>query len=430
MEKDLLKNYVEAVLKFQQEKQNTRWSLAELENISNNLGLSQEDLTQIEEYFKASLDRGTGFLYYNNLEKAIPELEMAVTLKPLHAEALFATAQAYAKRWQKNHAKKDLDNALQYAERVLQSDARHQNAIKLISEITKKNQKRNQKIKTFLVIVSVVGFAIVISVFLWWFFKENTEEKQEKQQKNIVEKKDIYIYDNQGEIPLELIISPAKEKIIDVEVYNSFWRKNNETKDYYAKFIIKSKTLELQSFEAKLQLFDENNQKIKEEEWNLENQFRYEIRPNDEFPLEKTIKNIPENIKNATLIITKIKSNKPEKYENSKEISLEWENQNLKTRHLKIKERHQLIEIDADGFYHSLQFEIDNQMKKNINYLKLKIVWFNIDEQPIFETEIEPILSEQPPQKNGAIRTIEKKFWVAHKRNEYEKYKIIVIEIR
>ncbi len=429
MENDLLKNYVEAVLKFQQEKQNSRWSLAELDNLSNSLGLSQEDLAQIEEHFRGSLDRGNGFLYYNHLEKAIPELEMAVTLKPLHAEALYATAQAYAKKWQKTHAKKDLKSALDYAERTLQSDPRHQGSIKLISDITKKSQRRTHQFKTFLVILSVVIFGTLISILLWWFLSDTNAIKQEKERK-IIEQRNIHIHENQGEVPLKLIISPAKEKIIDVEIYNSFWRKNKDTKDYYGKFIIKSKALELQSFEAKLQLFDENNEKIAEEEWNFEHNFIYEIRPNDEFPLEKTIKNIHQNIKEARLLITKIKSNQPEKYENSKNIEVEWEDKKNKNPRIKIKERHQLIEPEADGFYHSLQLEIDNQSRKNINYLRLKIVWYDEAEQPIFESELEPILAEQPPLKNGGIRTIEKKFWITHKRNEYDTYKILIVEIK
>lgn len=429
MQEDLLKNYVEAVLKFQQEKQNTRWTLAELESFSKNLGLTEEDLTQIEEHFKACLDRGNGFLYYQHLEKAIPELEMAVTLKPLHAEALYATAQAYTKQWQKKRLKKDFEKALEYAERTLQSDPRHQGAIKLISDTTKNNQKRNNRNKTFLWIVSVIIVGISISLFLnfWLNTNENTNNNNNN---TIIEQKNIYINENQGEIPLKLIIAPTKEKIIDVDIHSSFWRKNNEKKDYYAKLIIKSNTLEIQSFEAKLQLFDEENQKIIEEEWNLENDFKYEIRPEDEFPLNKIIQNIPNNIKEAKLLITNIKYNQPEKYESSKIIDIEYENLNKNEYQLKIKERHQLIETEADGFYHTLQFEIENKTKKTLNYLKLKVIWYDDAKQPIYENEIITLQTQQAPQKRGSLRTFQQKFWIPHKRNEYEQYKIFVTEIK
>jgi tetratricopeptide (TPR) repeat protein len=432
----IIENYINAILRFQQEKQINVWNLQELENLSKQLGLNEQDLLQIDEYFKACLDRGQGFLYYNNFEKALPEFETASTLKPLHAEALLGTAECYQKRWEKKADKKDLQKAFHFAERCLQSEPRNQKAIKLISELQQKSDKKSKKKNIFWASVILCVGIITIGLFLWWFLNENKEITTENTPQ--IEKNKIIIQNNENEIPLKLIISHHKKEIENSQnpflltTKKVFWKKNENKIDCYVKIILETNHLEIKDLEARIQFFDENNHQIIEEEWNLEPQLIYELRPKDELVLYKTIQNLDENIKikEAVLMIENIKTSKPEKYDDLKNINFQYETPVNSGYNPKISERQQLIEIEADGFFHTLQLQVENKGNKELNVLWAKIIWYDTDKKPIAENSIELITTEQPAQKPNTIRTFQKRFWIPHKRNEYQNYKIFITNIR
>ena len=99
---NILRKYIESILKLQEENKNSPLSLDELNQLHQELGLSREDLNFIDKKFQDSFQRGLGFIRYQDWNRAIEELEQAIVLKPLHIEVLYRLAEAYHGRSIKN----------------------------------------------------------------------------------------------------------------------------------------------------------------------------------------------------------------------------------------------------------------------------------------------------------------------------------------
>jgi len=142
-EENVIKAYVKQILKIQQ--QNRPPSNEDLEQIANDLGLTDNDVAMIRNRFKDYLTRGQGYSRYEDWESAIEELEQAVMLNPAHVEALYSLANAHKHRYLLSRNKNDLQKAKTYAKRVLELNPAHDPSLRLISQINKGNPIYAQK---------------------------------------------------------------------------------------------------------------------------------------------------------------------------------------------------------------------------------------------------------------------------------------------
>ena len=79
-----------------------------------------EAIEQMRQHLDDSINRGQGFLRYQNWDDAVGELERARALSPNSTDVLLPLAAAYAGRWHATGSKEDRALALQRAERALQ----------------------------------------------------------------------------------------------------------------------------------------------------------------------------------------------------------------------------------------------------------------------------------------------------------------------
>lgn len=134
-EDDLIKAYVEQVIKIQQESGTP--SQEELDKVAADLGMTDVDVEKLRKRFKDYLTRGQGYSRYEDWESAIEELEQAVVLNPASIDALYGLASAYKQRYLIKKSKSDLQKAKTMAKRSLELNPSHDPSLKLISQINK-----------------------------------------------------------------------------------------------------------------------------------------------------------------------------------------------------------------------------------------------------------------------------------------------------
>jgi streptogramin lyase len=125
-----LQNYIQAILRLQQER--ARLTDDELRQIALETGMSEEDLAHAQKRASDHLERGRGFLRYENWGAAVDELEQAVVLMPANPGALTLLADAY---WRRNSGSADLERARTFASRALELDPRHDDALRIVTAI-------------------------------------------------------------------------------------------------------------------------------------------------------------------------------------------------------------------------------------------------------------------------------------------------------
>ncbi len=149
------------------EKQDKTYSLEELKAIALSTGISETEWNEFQEEFSKHLDRGTGYLRYNNYSDALKELEQAISINPYHTEALFQLAQAYVMQWNTENKESARQAALTYSQRCLEIDPKFEKAYKLISQL--KNQqkiikpqpvKKNTGIRALLIMGVIFGLGL------------------------------------------------------------------------------------------------------------------------------------------------------------------------------------------------------------------------------------------------------------------------------
>ncbi|MGE3799538.1 MAG: 6-bladed beta-propeller [Candidatus Kapaibacterium sp.] len=132
----IVQSYMEKVLALRREREQEELREEELEEIALQSGLSREDLDYTRKSFQDYLNRGKGFLQYDNWERASRELEHAVALSPNNSPALVSLATALWNSGVENHENAEKYRAMQYAERALQLDSNNTEAIRLITHMT------------------------------------------------------------------------------------------------------------------------------------------------------------------------------------------------------------------------------------------------------------------------------------------------------
>ena len=168
----ILQTYMETLLRLQRDRQRDSLTQEELRQIALDAGLSESDLAFVHERVVDFLNRGQGFLKYENWDGAIAELEQAIALEPSNTVALNALAAAH---WSRSggEAGEDIEKARGYATRVLKIDSTNDPALRLMSAIQKgerpsksKSQPPGKAGRGVVLAVMLVAFGVLVALAL------------------------------------------------------------------------------------------------------------------------------------------------------------------------------------------------------------------------------------------------------------------------
>jgi phage shock protein PspC (stress-responsive transcriptional regulator) len=134
---NLLKSYIEKVLKLQQEQKQRPLDEGEMRRIAEELGLSDNERAYIKQRFNDYIARGQGYSRYEDWESAIEEFEQAFELNPASVDVLYGLANAHKNIWLHTRDKDILQRAKDFVKRALQIDPNHEASFKLAGELNK-----------------------------------------------------------------------------------------------------------------------------------------------------------------------------------------------------------------------------------------------------------------------------------------------------
>lgn len=230
---EILQAYINKMLTLQGEQRDRPFSNAELKQIALDLGMSEEDWLESQKAYQGHLSSGKGHLNYKNWKDAIKELENATALNPNEIEAVAGLAQAYKGYWLETENDQYKKQAEKYAERALQINPGHKQAVFLLGEL-RQGEKHVAKKKNSRQILwyGIVGAVVLFFALMYFTISNsiNTQKELVKQKWAQVEN----VYERRANL-IPNIVRTVKESVkFDKEILDKLSKTFNEAKNMKA----------------------------------------------------------------------------------------------------------------------------------------------------------------------------------------------------
>lgn len=416
---DIVAKYVAQVLNILREKQAVAEQIAQLDKLSETLGLTEYDLAYLEKQFEDGLKRGQGYLRYKQWDKAIAELEQVILLKPLHTEGLYQLAHAYKHLYRKTSHEEHRKKALYYAERCLQTDAGKEEAIAIVGELQNRWLVWKSWIRRNSLWIFLLALTLTAGVGYWLLLPSEKEIVQQNQ-----------LYAQKQEIPLELDAKLA-ESGIQFDKETSFARMEQASLAYHLRGHCWHETDEYTHLELELQVFDKAGKLLKTQELNLLDEQAFELRPQDYLPVSALLQLPKQNtiIGKARLVGKKTAHQKPENpYETSKTLALK-NNEQIAEKGLEIVERYQTIKPSPDTFEHTICLAYRHHSAKPLRSWRIELQWQDRQDR-LIHTETWTLVAPQEPllqKQKWRTQTFHTK--VPLKQKDFSRYQVLILSV-
>ncbi|OJJ17869.1 hypothetical protein BKI52_28845 [marine bacterium AO1-C] len=439
----ILQNYVTQLLKIQQERTEGLLRNDDLKNIAENLGLSEQDWVYIQNTFEASLARGKSYIQYKSWDNAVKELQLAVKINPIHAQALYYLALAYWQRGRKFNRKQDLQLSEQHARRCVQIDYQHEAALKLISHLEKQTPPKTGK--RSMILISLLVFTVVAtSAYVIWDMSrdkravntitlpDNTPPPKTPNKPPIIVKTpdDRNIFD----LPIQLTNQNDNGTGLSLDMESSLYRRGDYELFYQLRGSLKSKIFEISQLTLRIKLIDKNGEVKFEKDFEVLNLDKdVPIRPNDFIPFSKTFtqKTFPPHFKEAFLSVVKISKTSPEaKYDPSPLVPVQWEQSPPVDINVEVRQREETIIPTSQKFSHDMVLEVKNTGLEPIKSLKVDVRWFNEKDKLVYNEELTLVSTSEAMLKPQQTRLKRGSFIVNLKKASYKDFDLTIVEIK
>ncbi len=432
----ILEDYIQQVLKLQEEHQQVPLKVEELNRIAAQLGLSASDLDFIDQKFQDYFYRGKGYLRHQNWDKAIEELSQGLMIKPLHIESLFGLAEAYLFRWQAHGKKSDKAAALHYAERCLETDARHEGAFLLIGRLNRNLPVRKKRAKTIRwVILGFTSFCVIALIALLLFIinpfgkKENTgkqplEEAANSQNTSITHLKDLNLKAG--------IFQEENARGLSLQTETSLLKSTSEGYAYELTGAIIIQKFEIETLILQLELKDEKQNVNVVELIPLWDDTKPILQPGDAAALKILLResSLSPTLKEATLKVYQIKRYKvEEEIAPDTQIPVIWAQSKPKNLDVNIAERGQVISAEPESFTQQITLSYTNTGQKPIKKLGIQVRWLNKELQLIHTVRLDLLNLTDPALLTKQRRLAQEQFIIPYKLSDYLAYEVEILNI-
>ena len=425
---NILRKYIESILKLQEENKNSPLSLDELNRLHQDLGLSREDLNFIDKKFQDNFQRGLGFIRYQDWNRAIDELEQAVILKPLHIELLYRLAEAYHGRSVKLRSFKDKQKALYYAERCLQSDSKNERALYLIAQLRRNvHSKKRQQGYIKLLMLAIGGLILTLGGYLIWneYHKNSVITPSPTQEAS-------QDYIPPSPIPVSIQSGPRADGF-ELVLESSFFELQTEKKFYQIRASLINTKYDISFLEINIRLKNKIGETIKEENITLLSENDLELLAGDALPFSHilSLDSNPVQMSSVDIVVRNLSRVSPKnEAEDAKRINLGFSPEELWEKRIIIKERYQTITAHPDDFEQEIVLQFTNYGKDHIYHLGAEIQWFDLNERQIFSKSVDLVASGETvfaPGQRRRVRVIQQ---IPLKLDDFKNYKVIINSVK
>ena len=141
----LVKTYIGRVLSLQQHKKE-QLQQEELKAIARELGLSGDEIAEVEKEASDHFERGQGFVRYARWDDAINELKEARSCSPLRLDILHELALAHHSRYKEKQQRSDREEAQRLAKQTLELNPKHEPSFALLNALDQKPSSKSSSI--------------------------------------------------------------------------------------------------------------------------------------------------------------------------------------------------------------------------------------------------------------------------------------------
>ncbi len=133
-----LDKYIQKLLEIQDKKEQEKITEQQMKEIAAEMGLSDMNWQEVQNYAKEHFTRGNGYAKYKNWTDAIYEFEQSKAIMPNNVELCYALANAHYQKWLNKGDNYDKDKAQKYALKCLRLNPEYDDAFKLITQLKTK----------------------------------------------------------------------------------------------------------------------------------------------------------------------------------------------------------------------------------------------------------------------------------------------------
>ncbi|MCS7086064.1 MAG: tetratricopeptide repeat protein [Bacteroidia bacterium] len=156
-----------------------KFTASDIEELTRELGLTDEELAMLEAYYREHLDRGRGFAKYGRWEEAVAQFAKAAAIKPFEPEVFYELGAAHKKLWQLEARSDDKIAAEKALARCLELEPRHEEAFRLAGELARYavsvetvggfgSGKMNwETIAGVVIVVMIVAGIVALGIWIW-----------------------------------------------------------------------------------------------------------------------------------------------------------------------------------------------------------------------------------------------------------------------
>ncbi len=418
----ILKRYIEKVLEIQDKKD--ALSESELREIAKEIGLSDEDLKEIDNQIVAGSQRADGFMAHAIWDDAIAEWKQVLVLSPNRKNVRAKLANCYL------HIN-EFDLARTCAEETLKTDPSNAIAFQVLAELQKRPSKNKSVlfviVGLLVVVLAIVGVGLAMFLFTTSAADSPSSSKSTRSfSSNATPKPIKNIPKKFGTFPIEVELPPGLEFEEHISKYDVY----EDSAFYTLVGKIKNKTaLEISEIQGILTFTLEDGSSF-QKNVEIHEDHNASLRPGDfaHFDaLEKVSKSTLKSVSLKAGILTSTPA--VDSYPESKSVPFNWGKGVSRTQYkLAIFERTQSLGATSSfGQYHRATWEFQN-LGQTIRGLKMGIRYFSKENEELADNFFYVSSSSAAPLTPNEVRvanTIE-----GLPPGKFDHYKLRVIEIK
>ncbi len=388
-------------------------SEGDLHSIASELGLSAEDLAEVEQIAADHLTRGEGYLQHDLLEEAIEELTLAVGLRPLDAAPALLLARAHAARWRREGRTADRERATVLAHRSLALDPESQEAYALLGTLkpARSSRSRLAALIAAVVLVALLGGGVLAGLMVRAPAPPATPEVTAPAEVSPAVSPSRVA----GKSSLPVTVVPSS---ILPDLTLDTWSSELQQLSDSASFRLSSELVNgsdqlLKSASGELLLIAQDGSVVYQKSFDILGSYHPRLRPGDRhaFYHNTYLSPLPEGYQTpvrAEVRITEVSAlQAAASYPEAEAVPLDWDVPHPAELEVSLHQRSSTAQPSLSGVFHRGEYEVRTTPQSgSIERLKLRITYLDADGGIIGTDESYAVASSEPPMPPGSVRLV------------------------
>ena len=403
-DEEILQNYIGRLLALQDDRK--EWlGEDDLKRVAHDLGLSDEDVARLEAVTEAHRQRGKNFGRHGAWDEAISEFRQATVLDPFDVPLLYELAVAHASRFEESQDDEDREATQRYAHRCIELDPNHHASFELLAALKPKPRQAPQPPRARLIVAGAVVLLVGIggAVFSILALEEPPPPAPVVERPTLPPSSTLPpSTPSEAQIPIHL--DDGEMQGLRLEVQRSLFKPYDDSFSYTLHATLFNEGEELHRLRLKMTLLDAEGTILHTKYFDGLGDHEPYLRPGDTAPLSTLIyeKQPPPGLQNVYLAVDIIEREPAAtSYGVAQDIPFSWEFEQPEHIDVTLSERENRVVDSLREPLHFLTFAVKNEGTRSVHHLRLKVTWFDAQENVLTSELTYAVPSSGPALRSG-----------------------------